>query len=228
MAGTSGLAVLAARPGPARTGTAGRYGSRSPASRAAQRNGLFQRAPRPGRRRPGRRGRSDPVSPAGARARRGPRRPHRRHPRCPARRRRPGQPQAHHRRAGPPDRRVHPPGPARLARLLAHPVAGHRQPAPAHQPALGDGHRAGQHRSTTPRPNSAARPRPWNGCASTGNSRKPAPTAPTRCAWRRCSTWTPRPPSATPRAPACSFPPGPRSKIPPVPANPRARIIHRA
>ena len=38
----------------------------------------------------------------------------------------------------------------------------------------------------------------------------------------------PRPPSATPRTPACSSPPGPRSKIPPVPANPRAGTTHRA
>ena len=34
-------------------------------------------------------------------------------------------------------------------------------------------------RSTSPAPSSAARPRPWNGCASTGNSRKPSPTDPT-------------------------------------------------
>ncbi len=35
-------------------------------------------------------------------------------------------------------------------------------------------------------------------------------------------------PSATSRTPACSSPPGPRSRIPPVPANPRARTSHRA
>ena len=63
----------------------------------------------------------------------------------PRSRRRPGQPQAHHRRAGPLDRRVHPPDPARLARLPAHPLARHRQPAPAHQPAVSDEHRASQH-----------------------------------------------------------------------------------
>jgi hypothetical protein len=83
-------------------------------------------------------------------------------------------------------------------------------------------------RSTTPRPNSAARARPWNGCASTGNSKKPSPTDPTRCTWQRCSASTPRPPSATRRTPACSSPPGPRNKIPPVLANPRARTSHRA
>ena len=78
------------------------------------------------------------------------------------------------------------------------------------------------------KPNSAAGPRPWNGCASTGNSRKPSPTDPTRCTWQRCSASTPRPPSVTPRTPACSSPPGPRSKIPLVPANPRAETSYRA
>jgi hypothetical protein len=52
--------------------------------------------------------------------------------------------------------RVHPPDPARLARLPAHPLAGHRQPAPAQRPAVGDGHQASQHdllrQDQTPRP----------------------------------------------------------------------------
>jgi hypothetical protein len=58
--------------------------------------------------------------------------------------------------------------------------------------------------STSPRPSSAARPRPWNGYASTGNSRKPSTTGPTRCTWRPYSASPPRPPSATPRTPAFS------------------------
>ena len=103
---------------------------------------------------------------------------------------RPRQPQAHHRRAGPPDRRVHPPDPARLARLPAHPLAGHRQPAPAHQPAVGDGHRASQHdllrQDQTPRPGrdpgTAARrpatrgsPRPRTRPAAPGSGVRPRP-----------------------------------------------------
>ena len=51
---------------------------------------------------------------------------------------------------------------------------------------------------------------------------------PDRCTWQQYSASTPRPPSATPRTPACSSPPGPTSKIPPVPLNPRVRITHRA
>ena len=39
----------------------------------------------------------------------------------------------------------------------------------------------------------------------TGSSRKPSPTAPTRCTWRPCSAWTTPPPSATPPPPSTSW-----------------------
>lgn len=52
--------------------------------------------------------------------------------------------------------------------------------------------------------NCVARPRPWNGCASTGNSRKPSRTARTHCTWLPCSASIPRPRSAMPKTPECS------------------------
>ncbi|MDQ2708154.1 MAG: hypothetical protein M3Z25_11180 [Actinomycetota bacterium] len=76
--------------------------------------------------------------------------------------------------------------------------------------------------------NCVASPRPWNGCASTGNSRKPSRTARTRCTWPQSSVSIPKPRSATPRTPECSWQPQRRSKTPPVPANPRAETNHRA
>ena len=175
-------------------------------------------APRSRRRRPGRRGCRDPVQRAGCCARRSPCCPHRRHPRRPARRPRPGQPQAHHRRTGPPDRRVHPPDPARQASTTGAP-AGRTPPTSIllinQQSAMGTGPVSTDHlrQDQTPRPGrdpgTAARrpatrgsPRPRTRPAAPGSGIRPRPQD---ChPLRRERPIAPRPPG--PRSRSRQFP----------------------
>jgi hypothetical protein len=68
--------------------------------------------------------------------------------------------------------------------------------------------------ATSPRQHCGGRASPWNGSASTGNSRRPSPSAPTHCIWPRCSASTPRPRSATRKTHGNSSSQPPKSKIP--------------
>ena len=114
-----------------------------------------------------------------------------------------------------------------LAAAPRPPLARHRQPAPDHQPADRHDHPGGQ-RELADRDHAAASRPPSNGSASTGNSRKPSPAAPTPCTSPPCSGSTTPPPSSTRPSHASSCRPPPSSTTPPAPANPRTRTAHRA